>query len=268
MFTPKFNLYKTEWLDLVFDKRNKSYGAYELRNSYSTTMTKAIGITILGFVSTALTLSIVTRHHDVPLTAVEHKTVIDLTKVILPPPPNNVMKPVQHTAQLQSHPSTVVIPTHVTEKEPVIEPPKITEIGKSIIGTETIKGTDVPSTQVINQSEAAIGRGTNTGNGADTEVHQFADVSPEPNGGMAGWSKFLQRNLRYPDTEAQGRVILSFVVERNGSLSDIKVVKGVSPELDREAMRVLKMAPPWKPGIQSGQAVRVQFNIPINFQLQ
>lgn len=268
MFTSKLTLYKTEWLDLVFDKRNKSYGAYELRNSYSGTMTKAISITVLGFVAGALTLSIVTRHRNVPLTATEHKTLVDLSKVMQPPPENKPVKPIQHTAPLQAHPATVVIPTHVTDKEPITEPPKLSEIDKSAIGAEPSKGTGTITTPVLDPPGNGGGNGTAAIESSSNELLITAEVSPEPSGGMAGWSKFLQRNLRYPDSENQGRVVLSFVVERDGSLTDIKVLKTIGAEFDREAIRVLKMAPKWKPGLQGGQAVRVQFTIPINFQLQ
>ncbi len=269
MFTPKFNLYNAEWLDLVFDKRNKNYGAYELRNSYSNIMTRAMAITVFSIVAGALTLSILTRHHDLPLPPAEHVTKVDLTRVLPPPPENKPVKPILHTTTLQSHPSTVVIPTRITETEPVVEPPTIKEISSSAIGTEKSKGTDVTGTPAIDPPGKVGGTVTPTATGnSGTEILPFADVSPEPNGGLAGWSKFLQRNLRYPDSESQGRVVLSFVVERDGSLSDIKVLKSIGAEFDREAMRVLKMAPKWKPGMQSGQAVRVQFNIPINFQLQ
>jgi protein TonB len=262
-------LYKSEWLDLVFENRNKNYGAYELRQHYSQTMAKALAITLSGFVVVAVTLGIVSRVKQDPLTTVHEIHLTNPKTVVLPPPPKQEpLKPAQkHATPLQSTASapTVVIPTHTTTDPVLTDPPTITQIATSTVGTETSKGTG-PAVQPI-----ASGSGDGTAGPASTSddgsVHQFADESPEPIGGMAGWSKFIQRYLRYPDTEAQGRVFVSFVVERDGSLSDIKILRGVSPELDAEALRVLRMAPRWRPGKQAGQPVRVQFNIPINFQL-
>ena len=108
---------------------------------------------------------------------------------------------------------------------------------------------------------------------ADIEIKDFASVEvlPEFSGGMAGWGKYLQANLKYP-AEAKsrnitGRVILAFVVEKNGSLSDIKVLRGIGGGADEEAVRVLKTSPNWKPGIQNGRPVRVAYTMPIFFQL-
>ncbi|WCT10499.1 energy transducer TonB [Mucilaginibacter jinjuensis] len=272
MLIPKFDLYKSEWLDLVFENRNKNYGAYELRQHYSQTMAKAMAFTLLGFVSVAITMAVITRLNAKP-DEIVHIIHLSDPKVILPPPPKKIDEPLQPppakaapVKPLQATPSgpSVVIPTHVTTEPVTTDPPTMAQISQSTISSEASKGTG-PAVQPIAEG---TGNGTGTGDKVDndTGIRDFAEVSPEPMGGMAGWSKFIQRNLRYPDTDAQGRVFVSFVVERDGSLSNIKILKGVSPELDAEALRVIRMAPKWKPGMQGGQAVRVQFNIPINFQ--
>lgn len=97
------------------------------------------------------------------------------------------------------------------------------------------------------------------------------EILPEPRGGAEAWSKFLQKNMHYPpqasDGHIQGKVFLSFIVEKDGHLSNIEIVRGVGYGLDEEAARVLKLAPAWKPGIQNGQPVRVKFTLPINFQI-
>jgi len=94
---------------------------------------------------------------------------------------------------------------------------------------------------------------------------------PEFPGGLHALNNFLSTNIKYPkDARAnhiQGRVVLRFVVERDGSLSDIKVVKGIGSGCDEEALRVLKLSPRWKPGMQQGKQVRVQYSVPINFTL-
>ena len=268
MLIPKFNLYKAEWLDLVFDDRNKSYGAYELRSHYAQTMNRAITITVASVLAAVLTINIVTKRPKLAVVAQDKTTVVDLTKVMQPPPATKPVKPASTPPATQTHVKTVVIPTHVTA-DPIknIDPPTITDINTSAIGTETHKGDETGANTPVTNVGTIGGKGTDTKSNDDTGIYSYADVSPEPNGGMAGWSRFLQSHIRYPDTEVQGRVILSFVVERDGSLTDIKVVKSVDSQLDAEAVRVLKIAPKWKPGMQGGKAVRVQYTIPINFQL-
>ena len=106
---------------------------------------------------------------------------------------------------------------------------------------------------------------------ADNTVHNFVDVMPEPYGGVEVWTKFLQKNLKYPplatDKGISGRVMISFVIEKDGHLSDIIIDRGVGFGLDEEALRVLKLAHPWKPGMQNGQPVRVKYTLPINFSI-
>jgi len=105
----------------------------------------------------------------------------------------------------------------------------------------------------------------------NTPPLRFADEMPEPIGGSENMYAFLQSNLRYPEVARNngisGVVLVEFVVERDGSISDVKVMVGVYPELDQEAVRVVKMLPKWKPGKQMGKAVRVYYSIPIRFTL-
>ncbi|WP_313381580.1 TonB family protein [Proteiniphilum saccharofermentans] len=104
------------------------------------------------------------------------------------------------------------------------------------------------------------------------EIFVVVEEQPEFPGGQAAMMKFLSDNIRYPviaqENGIQGRVICSFVVERDGSITDVQVVRGVDPSLDREAIRVIQQMPRWKPGKQRGSAVRVRFTLPVVFRLQ
>ena len=97
------------------------------------------------------------------------------------------------------------------------------------------------------------------------------DEMPVPDGGLEGLYKFLRSNLQYPkvplEAGIQGAVYIEFVIERDGSISNVKVLSGVFPDLDNEAMRVVKMMPKWKPGKQQGKPVRCMYNIPIRFSI-
>ena len=104
-------------------------------------------------------------------------------------------------------------------------------------------------------------------------IFEVVEQMPEfPNGGMAGLMQYLSKNIKYPtiaqENGTQGRVTVQFVVNRDGSIVDAKVLRGVDPYLDKEAIRVISSMPKWKPGMQRGKAVRVQYTVPVMFRLQ
>jgi len=107
---------------------------------------------------------------------------------------------------------------------------------------------------------------------ATEEIFVVVEQQPEFPGGTTALMKFLSDNIKYPviaqENGIQGRVIMNFVVERDGSISDVQVVRGQDPSLDKEAERVIKTMPKWKPGQQRGKPVRVRFTLPVVFRLQ
>lgn len=106
---------------------------------------------------------------------------------------------------------------------------------------------------------------------ATEEIFVVVEQQPEFPGGMSALMKFLSDNIKYPviaqENGIQGRVITNFVVERDGSITDVNVVRGQDPSLDKEAVRVIKTMPRWKPGQQRGKPVRVRFTLPVQFRL-
>ena len=106
----------------------------------------------------------------------------------------------------------------------------------------------------------------------EQQIFQVVEEMPEFPGGMGECMKFLGKNIKYPtisqENGVQGRVIVQFVVNRDGSIVDPVVVRGVDPYLDKEALRVISMMPKWKPGKQRGKAVRVKYTVPVMFRLQ
>jgi len=122
--------------------------------------------------------------------------------------------------------------------------------------------------------DVIAGQGSSTmpdknGNEVSGKIFTAVEQSPEFPGGLEAFYKFLVKNVHYPDAarnnNTSGRVIVQFVVERDGSLSDIKVVRSLGDGCDEEALRVMKLSPRWKPGIQNGNPVRVIYSIPVNF---
>ena len=106
----------------------------------------------------------------------------------------------------------------------------------------------------------------------ENKVFDVVEQMPKFPGGDAALMRYLSENIKYPvvaqENGVQGRVTVSFVVERDGSISDVKIVRSVDPSLDREAQRVVRSMPKWIPGKQNGSAVRVKYNVPVQFRLQ
>src|SRR6185503_10175120 len=265
----KFDLYKHEWLELVFENRNKVYGAYELRQHYASNMVRAMGFTFFGL-SLLCGASIVFKT-TAPLTHITH---VDMTPPIVAYRPPTQPKPPAPTKPLKAdHPASPAATIKYT-------PPIV--VDDSHAAKEQMKKNDALTVDIGTVDKGKPGGTTVpveiTGNGpttvpVDGTVHTISnvDVMPEPIGGEAAWNKFLSKNLRFPDqaqdARVSGRVILSFVIEKDGHLSNIVVERSAGYGFDEEAVRVLKMAKAWKPGMQNGQAVRVRYMIPINFQL-
>jgi protein TonB len=273
MQNSKLDLYNAEWLDLVFENRNKAYGAYELRQHYGNTMSKAMGFT---FFCLAVVIGVAYALHkpvtDGPLVQVD---TFELKKVTPPPVEHPKVDPPKIKSLPAAKPvSTLKFVPPVVTAEPVREePPKIEELEKVAIGTSTVKvpGNGQPIDKPVNSGD---GSGTSTISPTDNtpvDASGGLEVMPEPFGGAAAWSKFLQRNIRYPalarENGLSGKVWLSFIIERDGKLSNIEVIRPAGNGFDEEATRVLRLAPAWKPGKQNGQLVRVKYTIPINFQL-
>ena len=107
---------------------------------------------------------------------------------------------------------------------------------------------------------------------SSTKVYDAVDEMPSFPGGLNGLMTFLAQNMVYPVTAqengVQGRVTVSFVIETDGSITDVKVARSVDPFLDREAMRIVKAMPKWTPGKKDGKPVRVKYTVPVVFRLQ
>lgn len=261
----KLDLYNPEWLELVFDSKNKDYGAYDLRKHYAQNQVKAMLIT---FFSVALLLVTYTIFRTKPtfykVTPYQPTIPIiqDYTKRPITPP--KTVEPHRHHEV-----ATTRYPVFVTRPDKDAEnPPKIDDLTGTAIGTENKKGDDNSGIDVPFDGLPPTAQAVTEEKPKETYEIQ---VMPQPFGGEAAWAKFLQKNLHYPpqavDAHAQGKVFLSFIIEKDGHITDIVVERGVGYGLDEEAVRVLKLAPAWKPGIQNGHPVRVKFTMPISFQL-
>ncbi|UKT62170.1 energy transducer TonB [Pedobacter mucosus] len=278
MFNSLINVYKTEWLDLVFANRNKSYGAYQLRSDSSRIMTKALFISGSVFILFCTSPLIYSKVFPEPLEdkVTEHTLPAKLDKIFAlkkPTPAKQIdqAKPTPAKVKMVNMTSKIV----VVDKPDIQDPPTIKQIENAVVGSKTQEG-DISPNLVIpaNQGNGnGLGKdaGASVGEGEAIIGVEGVDEYPEFAGGMKAWAKYMQRNLRYPsaaqDAEVQGKVFVSFVVERDGSITDVKILKGIGYGCDEEAAKVIKKSPFWKPGRNKGNTVRVRYNMPISFTI-
>ena len=134
-------------------------------------------------------------------------------------------------------------------------------------GEIVVSGSQSPSYTPVQKTETAPTVRSNDG-----EVFTVVEAMPEYPGGMGEFMKFIAQHIQYPadalQAKLQGRVIARFVVREDGSVSDIEILRSISPSLDAEAIRVLKLMPKWKPGTQRGKAVAVKYTVPVTFRLE
>ncbi|MFD2161914.1 energy transducer TonB [Paradesertivirga mongoliensis] len=270
----KLDIFKTAWIDVVFAGRNQAYGAYELRklNSWNTTKALMIGGTIFILaISTPLILKYVKG-----LTPEDKEKLIE-TEVILtppppvdentPPPPPPVEPPRPKVDQIR-FPPPVVVPKEEVRDE---EPPTVEELKVADPGQKTIEGDPTQEVRIEEPvGEAPVGSQVTE----DNSIHSVAtiEVMPKYPGGMDEFYKWVGRTYEYPTSAREagvsGRLTVSFVVEKDGSLTDIKVLKDLGHGTGDVAKRMLMKSKKWEPGIQNGRPVRVQYTLPLMLQME
>ena len=282
MLNSSINVYKTEWLDLVFANRNKNYGAYELRSKSSSIMTRALFVSGSLFVLLCFSPLIYAKLFPKEIISDSGPLVTEYTI----PDPIHQMKKEEPKPEKKPEPAkadpikvkTVALSNNivVVNKVDIVDPPTIKEIQNAVISDKTQDGVEAPNLVIPDNK----GNGNGTGiakdgaeNGDPNAVLTIGGVDeyPEFTGGAKAWSKYMERNLRYPsraqEEGAGGKVFVSFVVEKDGSITDVTVVKGIGFGCDEEAIKVIKKSPLWKPGKNKGVPVRVRYNMAINFQM-
>lgn len=260
------NIQPPAWEDIVFEKRNKAYGAYIIRKIYSKHVVMAFLASILffGLVLSYPKIATLLKGREKPVEApMKAVRYTDLA----PPPPIDKNTPPPPKINIPEVKKVIkFLPPKVTEKEVVEEEemPTIDEIKINEIGPDDLEGTgevifDEPVAEVVGDG------------GDENEIFLVVEQAPEYEGGLKEMYKFIQKNLRYPAKarrmNIEGSVFVSFVVERDGSIADVQILKGIDPDCDKEAARVVGEMPKWVPGKQSGRPVRVRFVLPIKLKL-
>lgn len=275
------NLNSTEWCDIIFENKNKEYGAFVLRQTSWKRHLIAFALILSATVFVSFIPMIVesveakTAKMSITIDGEREVSVLekpeDLMAEALPPA---VPEPPKFIKMDKFVPPTIVIDDDVTEEDETMKTMNELTESNSAIGAFTVEegSTDEEAVRKTLENAAIISEGSGSGKEMTTGPVTFAEVMPEFPGGEAELHKFIQSNLNYPvvdqENGTEGRVSIRFVVDKNGDITNIEVLRGISPSCDREAVRVVKNMPRWIPGKQNGTPVPVYFNLPIVFKLK
>ena len=274
----KIDLIDNGWVDLVFEGKNQAYGAYQLRKNTGIRNLKALAVMFAAFLIIAG---------------------IVYAKVSIENYIASKNAAIEADVELQSLAEKKEIKEEKKD-EPEVEKIEVERVKSSVAFTvpefkkddEVKEDQEMKSQDDLAETNTAIGAFTVEGNDETAEVKHVEEKIAEPEpvkeeetkvfdvveqmpsfpGGPSALMQYLSSNIKYPvvaeENGVQGRVVCTFVVEKDGSITDVRVVKSVDPSLDKEAMRVVKGMPKWIPGKQNGSAVRVKYTVPVTFRLQ
>jgi len=247
--------------EIVFEARNKEYGAYKLRKRYNRNVTIALLIGILIIATAVITPFISAKAAENSKKRAERQVVIKMENldtphdVVAPPPPPP--PPPTDVVQQQKY-----VPPQVVDS---IKPEDLKQLMTADQAQTEVTNKDV--VEVVQQVKEEVQE-------AEAEPEPFVVVEEMPSfpGGDVALLKYIMEHTQYPEVakenNIQGRVIIRFCVTAKGGVSQVSVLKGVDPELDKEAIRVVNTLPPFKPGKQGGKPVPVWYMVPITFTLK
>ena len=276
----KIDLIDSNWADLVFEGKNKAYGAYVLRQETGKRNVKAlvwviVGIAIIFAVAYA---NLAIQNAMKQNVAVE--TDVELSKLAQKKEAKVERKePIKVEVEqkvVEKVKSSVKFTAPEIKKDDEVKPEEELKSQEDLSKTNTaigafdVKGNDEAAGEVLKAKEVIAQ--PEPPKEEETKVFDVVEQMPSFPGGPSALFEYLSKNIKYPvvaeENGIQGRVIVTFVVEKDGSITDVRVVKSVDPSLDKEAMRVVKSMPRWIPGKQNGSAVRVKYTVPVTFRLQ
>lgn len=275
----KIDLISSDWVDLVFEGRNKAYGAYRLRKSTTKRNILAMVAVVILLVVAFIILT-VKNFVDEQRAKVAMTQVAELTNYKQPEKKAEVKQKkveVEPERVVERVKSSIKFTAPVIKKDEEVKPDEELKTQdelmstKTAIGTFDVKGNDDANGEVLKAKEV-IAEPEPPKHEEENKVFDIVEQQPMFPGGPAALMKYLSEHTKYPvvaqENGVQGRVTVQFVVEKDGSISDVHVLRGVDPSLDKEAVRVVKSLPRWTPGKQNGITVRVNYRVPVLFRLQ
>ena len=273
----KVDLISNAWCDLVFEGRNQSYGAYRLRKSTGKRNIWSILIVLIAAVvifSAIAIKNVIQANQRVAVT-----TAVELSSIQTKKEPKVEKKApvkIEQPKQVEKVKSSIKFTAPVIKKDEEVKPEEEmknqddlqktkTTIGAfNVIGNDEIDGEVLKAKEEIAQPEPPKEE--------ENKVFDVVEEQPSFPGGQGALMQWLRDNIKYPviaaENGVEGRVIVQFVVSKTGSISDVRVARGVDPSLDKEAIRVVSSMPKWTPGKQNGTTVNVRYTLPVTFKLQ
>ena len=281
----KIDLYDPKWVDMVFAGKNKEYGAYQLRKGTSGRNIKSLLILVIaaalvgGFLAWKVIEQKQAEEQQAYMEAMELAKLQEQAKKEEKKKPEKVQPKIEAKKEIPVARETQKFTAPVIKKDELVkEENQVKQMDKLddkvAVGSEDKEGVKDRTVEAVRSEIAVAAPPPPPAPKPEvaTKVFDVVEEMPSFPGGSAALMSYLSSNTKYPvvaqENGVQGRVIVSFVVERDGSISDVKVARSVDPSLDREAQRVVKSMPKWKPGKQNGSAVRVKYTVPVVFRLQ
>ena len=278
----QIDLISNEWSDMMFENRNKEYGAYVLRrqtgrrNVISMVAVLLLFAAVMVFMIAKNAYEAYQKEHAVMDQVTELSALTQQKKKEAKVERKEIPVKQEQQQVVEKVKSSVKFTAPVIKKDDEVKPEdelksqdeimnsKVAVGALNVVGNdengEVLKAKEVIATEPVKPKEE------------ENKVFDVVEQMPSYPGGMGALMQYLSSNIKYPaiaeENGIQGRVICTFVVERDGSITDVKIAKSVDPSLDKEAMRVVSKMPRWIPGKQNGSAVRVKYTLPVTFRLQ
>ena len=278
----KIDLYDPKWVEMVFAGKNKEYGAYQLRKGTSGRNIKALLILVIaaalvgGFLAWKVIEQKQAEEQQAYMEAMElaklqQQAKKEEKKKEPVKPKIEPKKEIPVARETQKFTAPVIKKDElVKEENQVKQMDKLDD--KVAVGTEDKEGVKDRTVEAVRNDIAVAAPPPPPAPKPEvsTKVFDVVEEMPSFPGGMAALMKYIKDNLRYPEIcregAAIGRVNVVFIVNEDGSLSDVKVIRSIIPELDKEAIRVVKSMPKWNPAKQNGKAVKMKYVVPVNFR--
>ncbi len=277
----QIDLIDNRWSDIMFENRNKEYGAYVLRRQTTARNIKSI-IAVLIIFALVMVYMVAKNAYDdyqkahMAQTQVTELTALQEQKKEAKVERKEIVKQEKVEQVVEKVKSSIKFTAPVIKKDDEVRPEdemkSQDEImnSKVAVGFANVIGND-ESGEVLKAKEALVTEPVKPKE-EENKVFDVVEQMPSFPGGMAALMAYLQKSIKYPpvaeENGIQGRVVCTFVVERDGSVTDVRVARSVDPSLDKEAVRVVSAMPKWIPGKQNGQSVRVKYTLPVSFRLQ
>ena len=278
----QIDLISNEWSDMMFENRNKEYGAYVLRrqtgrrNVISMIAVLLLFAAVMIFMIAKNAYEAYQKEHAVMDQVTELSALTQQKKKEAKVERKEIPVRQEQQQVVEKVKSSVKFTAPVIKKDDEVKPEdelksqdeimnsKVAIGALNVVGNdesgEVLKAKEVIATEPVKPKEE------------ENKVFDVVEQMPSYPGGMSALMQYLSSNIKYPaiaeENGIQGRVICTFVVERDGSITDVRIAKSVDPSLDKEAMRVVSKMPKWIPGKQNGSAVRVKYTLPVTFRLQ